>query len=298
MSAPTEAASFTINCNVPVSVVREYFDGLAKVEKAKQGSGLDFSLLTPFFSLAAPYLFDRLLGNRSEQKEKKVETASKVEETKKEQQFTPSNEPFRAFDEPIILGCSGTSEKESKEKESKEPEKKDEKENKDEKKESPEVKINLDQVFKRVDNNNTFNNLAEMFNLANKFVESLNSSRADRADKKEELDDSTEGESSGGCEESEDCCPFDSPKASPKMSPKRSPILGRSPKASPKRVRSPKSSPKAPQRRIKVKPQYDESEPVKNDLTGLSQASGFSDFADIFKIMSPMFNQQNKSDEK
>jgi hypothetical protein len=46
----SDSASFNINFNLPPEVIREYFNGLAKVEKAKHGqsSGFDWGVLTPF----------------------------------------------------------------------------------------------------------------------------------------------------------------------------------------------------------------------------------------------------------
>lgn len=56
MSSSTDTASFTVNVSVPRETIREYFDGLAKVETAKRGSSIDWSALLSLASLAAPTL--------------------------------------------------------------------------------------------------------------------------------------------------------------------------------------------------------------------------------------------------
>ena len=52
------SASISFNINVPSTVIREYFDGLAKVEKAKGDNSSDMSTLTEWLPLIIPFIKD------------------------------------------------------------------------------------------------------------------------------------------------------------------------------------------------------------------------------------------------
>lgn len=62
----TDVASFTINFTLPPEIIRECFDGMAKVEAAKIPKAADYSIITSILApVAVNYLTSYLTGNKS-----------------------------------------------------------------------------------------------------------------------------------------------------------------------------------------------------------------------------------------
>ena len=77
MSRP-DAASITLKVSCPPEIIREYFDGLAKVEAAKHSPGIDLSGIA---SVVAPFLVSFLSGLSKESSKSSKKSKSKTDKT-------------------------------------------------------------------------------------------------------------------------------------------------------------------------------------------------------------------------